>query len=299
MNKIERLKTKYPWLDVNYIGENYIESKYYDKLLKKYSFNDQEDLKIFSDFLHTIGKNQNNILEIGSGTGRCANILKDLVSFKSITLLDLSISMLDNLKNKIGGNDKINFIHSDALNYLKDTKEVYDLIYCLWSLSHSIHQSMEKYGVSIGKKHAETIIKKFIMNNMALESKMFLIHFDSLSEEQIILRKILNLIYPFYYQKNKQSLSKQCIDEVLNELVKMKVIKVELEHKIGDPIIYRNLNEALETFVNFHLESYFNDRPELPRVIDKLSTYFKAFTLPNGNISIKPGCFVYKINRIV
>ena len=67
---------------------------------------------------------------------------------------------------------------------------------------------------------------------------------------------------------------------------------------MGEEIVYSSVKEALEIFLNFHMESYFNKSVLLEEVLDELLNYFKKFTDKNGVIRIKPGCFIYIVKKI-
>lgn len=53
--------------------------------------------------------------------------------------------------------------------------------------------------------------------------------------------------------------------------------------------------EALERFMNFHMESYFNESNDVEKIINELKNYFQLFTNEDGTISIKPGCFIFEV----
>ena len=77
------------------------------------------------------------------------------------------------------------------------------------------------------------------------------------------------------------------------------VIKLKVNHFVGEAITYSSISEALEIFLNFHMETYFNKSPMLPIVIQELEEYFKKFIDKDGKIQIKPGCFTYEVERFV
>ena len=129
-------------------------------------------------------------------------------------------------------------------------------------------------------------------------SSIFIIHFDSMSDEQRILMQQWKKIFPIYHNTNIQSPSKLLIDEVLSSLENQKLIKSESTHYEGRGIMYSSVEEALEIFLNFHMESYFNESLLLPQVIDELAAYFENFVDKNGILKIKSGCFIYKIEKI-
>jgi len=213
-------------------------------------------------------------------------------------MVDLSDRMLSFCHKKFSKFKNIDFIKSDSVDFLKKDSNVYDVIFSLWSFSHSTHQILTRDGLSNGKKYIQYVIQKMIKKNMKKGSSFFLIHFDSMSDEQKILMQQWKKVYPIYSNINKQSPSKLLIDEILQSLKEQQLINLELTHHKGHEIIYSSIDEALEIFLNFHMESYFNESPLLPQVIDELTSYFKNFTDKNGILKIKPRCFIYKIEKL-
>lgn len=300
-NKILELYEKYPWLKVTTTIEDYVAPKYYNQLLKSYIFLGKTDLQLFEKYLETIpNKIFLNVLELGCGSGRATNIFLNHFKDKknSLRMVDLSGRMLDFCHKKFRKFKNIDFIKSDSVDFLKKDNTIYDVIFSLWSFSHSTHQVLIRDGVDCGKKHIQSVIQKMIEKNMNKGSSFFLIHFDSMSDEQKILMQQWKKVYPIYNNTTIQSPSKLLIDETLQLLEKRGVIKLESIYYEGHEIIYSSAEEALEIFLNFHMESYFNESPILPQVIDELMSYFKNFTDKKDVIKIKPGCFIYIFTKI-
>ncbi len=213
-------------------------------------------------------------------------------------MVDLSNQMLKFCQKRFKNRKNLEFIRSDSVKFLEKSNDMYDIIFSLWSFSHSTHQVLIRDGLNTGKKYIQNVIQKMIEKNMKKGSSFFLIHFDSMSDEQKILMQQWKKVYPIYSNTNIQSPSKLLIDEVLQSLKEQKVINSELTHCKGRGIAYSSVEEALEIFLNFHMESYFNESPLLPQVVKELMNYFKKFTDKNGIIKIKPGCFIYKIKKL-
>jgi hypothetical protein len=116
-----------------------------------------------------------------------------------------------------------------------------------------------------------------------------------MSDEQKILMEQWRKVFPIYNKTSVQSPSKLLIDKTLIGLEKSGVIELEILHYKGEEIIYSTIDEALEIFLNFHMESYFNEHELLPIIIEELEDYFKKFMDEEGAIRIKPGCFIYKV----
>lgn len=294
---MEELITKYPWLSTTTTVEDYVEPKYYDLLLKEYSFSSKKDLEFLEEFLKKHPVKQNlSILELGCGSGRATKIALEHLK-GNFQLVDLSSRMITFCKQKFN-KKQITFVNTDLLSFLNSTDATYDIIFSLWSFSHAVHQALIIKGTEKGTEYVRQTINKMILQNMKKSSSFFLIHFDSLSDEQKILMKQWRRVFPIYSNNTIQSPSKTIIDNVLQALQKKGFITLKCTHLRGDDIVYKSAEEALEIFMNFHMESYFNNSPLASEIIDDLLAYFKKFTLPDGTIRIKPGCFIYEVTKV-
>ena len=294
------LAEKYPWLGRTTSVKNYIEPDYYDRLLKDYIFAGKSDLSHARNFFSSLdlGKSA-NVLELGCGNGRATKIALAEFPCAHFDLVDLSPRMIKRAKAYFAGERaRIRYIRSDSVAYLENTDEIYDVIFSLWSFSHSTHQILSSMGLRKGKQRIEKAIRKFVLGNMKKGSVFFLMHFDSLSDEQRILIRQWKRVFPIFNENKRQSPSKRYIDEILRKLADEGTIKLSIEHFKGKPIVYRSLDEALETFMNFHLESFFNRLPDAGEIIRDLERYFRRFEKRDGSIEISPGCFMYKFIKI-
>jgi SAM-dependent methyltransferase len=293
----EQLYSRYPWLKIRTTLEDYVEPNYYDKLLKPYSFNKKEDLEYFREFLKKLPQKL-RILELGTGTGRVSQlVLNKEIENESFTGVDLSEKMIRAVSKRFSSFKDALFEQSDSLKFLETNSSHYDLVFSLWSLSHSVHQHMETLGLENGYAYAHRVLYNFINTNLNKHGHFFLIHFDALSEEQVVLRKILGRINPLYDQRGQQSLSKRVIDYSMQTLSSADVVTFKERHLLGDPIIYASIEEALEIFINFHLESHFNASAELVEVYQELRDYFTKFENDKHQIVLRPGCFIYEIEK--
>ncbi len=183
--KINELAKQYPWLSRVNTVEDYIPPEYYQHLLKPYTFRGVSDLSLFKEFLYD--KEPSKVLELGCGSGRASSIAVSTIPIADYTFSDLSKRMLEAAKQHLPA--KSSFIVSDAIEYMKNTEDIYDLVYTLWSFSHSIHQHAHRLGIEKAEKYISSIIKKFVRKNIAKNGSFFLMHFDSLSQEQSILMR--------------------------------------------------------------------------------------------------------------
>lgn len=296
MKSIENI---HPWLRV-YSGsvENYISPDYYSKLLKEYNFSGRLDLDYFSSFLKgNFHRKVGNVLELGVGFGRATDVFIDsLDNFKRLDLVDLSEDMFQLVKNKYKRNKKIFIYKSDNLEYIKKTKNKYDFIYSIWSFSHSVHYNLIDKNKKEG--YVESIISKFIQNNMNSGAGFFLIHSDSLSEEQKILMRQWRKFFPEFKSKTKQSPSKLILDKVFSSLdEKGDIVDLTVSHLEGDPIIYDSMENTLEIFMNFHMETEFNKHKNVQKILYELKEDIKKYKKADGKYYIRPGCFIYTFKK--
>jgi ubiquinone/menaquinone biosynthesis C-methylase UbiE len=290
------LYSVHPWLRIHHKLEEYVAPEYYDRLLKPYVFEGLLDLEHLRRFVENDLRSGARVLELGCGTGRATKVVLDsLEGISQLDLVDLSNRMLDKVMRRFSSYNCINYINSDAILHLERTQSTYDLIFSLWSFSHSVHQNLLS---SSGEARVREAIKKMARHNMASGSRFFLIHFDSLSDEQKILMRQWKKLYPSLFGDiEKQSPSKRLIDEVLKELEDEGTLRFAVKHYTGAPIEYRSVEEALETFVNFHLESAFNTTGLMMDVVAEVENYIRGFADETGVVRIAPGCFIYTVSR--
>lgn len=105
---------------------------------------------------------------------------------------------------------------------------------------------------------------------MRANGLFFLIHFDSLSQEQRILMRQWKRVFLAFTHLDEQSPSKQIIDKVLLDFDIRGEIILSINHLQGDAIHYNSEDEVLEIFMNFHLETYFNNSPFTESVINDI-----------------------------
>lgn len=287
---------KYPFLKITNSIAEYIEPNYYDELLKAYIFGGKTDLDLFREYVSSLDTLPKNVLELCSGSGRVSKVAVDAMNKSNFTLSDLSVRMLAHVKNKFSQTN-IKFIESDAVDFLKDTTNLYDFVYTLWGFSHSVHQHAHDAGINSTKQLLRQNLTKFIAENLTNNAKFYLVHFDSMSEEQRILMRQWKRVYNIFSDIDTQSPSKLMIDSILTELDDKNIIYLTKRHLEGDPIVYRDREELLEIFLNFHLETYFNDSPLLADVVEDIERQIEQYRQSDGSYSIRTGCYIYEITR--
>ncbi len=184
------------------------------------------------------------------------------------------------------------YVASDAVEFCATTNESFDLVYSLWSISHSIHQFLHKSGAEKGARDVLNALHRLLTTSLAPGGYLFLLHFDSTSEEQDIVLRQRSKLFTFL-RPGEASPSQMMIEEVLRNAELTGRFTIENRHYVGSPIVYENLEEALEIFMNFHMEGFFNDSPQLTTVINELEQDMQRHEMNDGRISITPACSVY------
>lgn len=276
--------------------EDYLPPDYYIKLLKTYSFSGATDIEIFDNILKSLPF-PHKAMEFGCGTGRGTKQFTQNYPLSKLDILDLSSEMLEySCKNYPIHNAILN----DSLDYMQNCKENYDFCFSLWSFSHSVHQHLERFETEKqGKAYVHNILKKFIEQNLNNNSKFFIIHFDSQSDEQKILMKQWAKKSYVYNRGNKLSLSLEAIESSLESLKNENIISYEINHLQGDPIYYTSMEEALEIFLNFHLEGEFNDCDEnnWNATVKEVQANLQNYVLDDKRLAIRPACYTILIKK--
>ncbi len=170
-----------------------------------------------------------------------------------------------------------------------------------WSFSHSIHQTLEQiYDNNSDPCVIDNLIKRFLKVNLKPNGTFYLIHFDSQSEEQSILLKQWAKIHPLYKDHQQESHSFKIIKRTFETVQREGYLDFSIEHLPGKPIIYKTMNEALEVFINFHLEGALQrtkDETIIQSTIEELKEYFSMRQNDKGEIIIQPNCYIMHATR--
>lgn len=291
------MNKKYRWLSVRANTKEYLNPAYYDRILKSYRFNSKSDLELLRDRIEH-APSARKFIEFGPGTGRATKIAIDYAKhMERITLVDLSKRMLARCRQKFSESKTLYYVASDTIDFLLAAKGRYDFAFSLWSFSHSTHQTLSRLGIKNGSQKIRLAVNKFLTNNLQPGGSFFLMHFDSLSEEQMISIKQRRHAFPIFKDSTRQSPSKLLIDDILKCLKARGVITFTCKRYKGDPLEFHSIDEALEYYLNFHMESHFNTSGSIDKIIEELSADIEKYRNRDGVIRITPGCFIYNIVR--
>ncbi len=293
----KELRERFPWLGYKYRGKTYLRPEYYLSLLKPYVFGGRSDLELFRDFLVTDQRvHPLRVMEIGAGPGRATKTLVVGPKIEGLLLIEQSSEMIKAAKSNLDSHLPIQYVVADAIDYLATTHECFDLTFSLWSLSHAIHQRIAALGVSVGSKSVADSVERFLLECMSPGARLFIIHFDPFSPEQRIALRQRSRAFP-WLQPGQPSPSQFILESVFAKLRRRQKANCRVKHLVSSPIVYATLAEALEVFMNFHMEGYFNYSVWLPEVLEELTADLLAFKRPDGSIGVESGCFVYNLER--
>jgi SAM-dependent methyltransferase len=293
----------YPWLAIHTTVEDYVEPQYYERLLRPYVFFCGEANEVMEDIellrTHILGELERrpvrDILELGIGTGRATDAILELVAPCSYHAVDLSPRMIASCREKYRGYERmLHLSQDDAISYLLDCDRHFDMACCLWSFSHAVHQNI--LNRADGAQRVELAIRRLLTELLRPNGTFFLIHVDTCSPEQRILVRQWNRVMNVF-DEGLQSPSKQHVDTILARLSEEGKVSVVSRRLVGQEILYSSLEKAMEIFLNFHLESHFNDRPDLPEVYRDVEQHLSQHLREDGTVAVAPGCFVYEISR--
>ena len=284
---------------------DYVSPDDYGRLLKTYSFGGKTDLQMLEEFLRFNFDIQSGVrgsihsaLELGCGTGRSTDVILNSTNVDSLTLLDLSPHMLDAVRAKYAQHSGMQFEQSDTVKYLEKSNNQFDLICSMWSFSHSVHQVLDTHAYLNDVFRVQDAVRRMVNVMMKPGAHFYMMHVDSLSDEQRMLFRQWARAFPMFGDTEHQTPSKLLTDNVLQELQQNgEITDLAIQEHSGDPIEYASMDEALDACLNFHLESFFNERPEAEEVADDLHSALKAYEQDDGRIVIHPGSITYQFQK--
>jgi SAM-dependent methyltransferase len=297
-NHPSKTTAPHEWLGRRIDETEYLAPMYYARLLKPYATGGRSDLAQLEEFLKRLDSAPRLILELGCGSGRATSVPLSLWPSMTLTACDLSASMLAALPK----DSRLRPVQSDICEFLmhRETCRSYDLIFSLWAFSHSIH-------LWLGREHAgtapvgytKTAIASMLTDCLVLGGSFFIIHFDSLSSEQRIAMPQWAKVNPIFADTDTQSPSFRLLTAVLEELRRQGRLDADIVHCVGNPIVYTDVDEAMETYFNFHLEGRLNTLPVSRRdhAVAEVQDALMQNSGPDGRIVVEPAWFVISGRR--
>jgi len=295
----EQLVARHPWLARTIDEEEYLPPSYYSRLLKPYCSGGRSDLTILESFLSGVSPTPSRVLELGCGSGRATATTRTKWPTSDLTVVDLSRQMLASLPSHLMARR----VRSDICDYLRQEADEpsFDLILSLWAFSHSVH-------LCLGREHRSEVppgtgasaIRRMMTKRLGIGGRFFIVHFDSLSQEQRVAMPQWARIDPIFSEVDQQSPSFRLLSRVLGQLDEEGVATTTQEHFNGDPIEYTGLEAALETYFNFHLEGRLSrlEPTELSCAIEEVSKALLRHQCTDGRIRVQPAWFVFSGERL-
>jgi hypothetical protein len=293
-NTIDNLLLQFPWLQVHISATEYLGPEYYQRLLKPYVFGGKTDLDILREWLESehASLGSGHALEIGPGPGRATSVFLNTIRDRNLHLVDLSQQMIIFCKNLFKQEQRLTYIRSDAIDFLRNNTTQFSLGFSLWSFSHSIHRAIQMFGRVAGEALADEALRALFQSALQPGARFMLIHFDPHSPEQRISLRQRSKLQP-YLTAAADVPSRMVLNKVTDDLVRRGLVSVDVRHLVGEPIRYESMNEALEIFMNLHMEGMFNDHPLLPEVMAELTSDLSEYRDESGAITVGVGCYVY------
>ena len=105
--------------------------------------------------------------------------------------------MISFLRNRYSDLSFLRFIESDVVNYFQTSHPAYDLIFSMWSLSHAVHQNLTRYGTKKGRDLTLNALANMLHGSLSAGGLFYLMHFDPLSDEQRMIIRQRQKVFPF------------------------------------------------------------------------------------------------------
>lgn len=280
------------WLGRVTASEEYMDPEYYLTILRPYVFDGLKDTEIFRAFLDRLAERPNSALEVGPGPGRATTCLLETFPGIRYTGIDLSHAMLAYCQKRFASYADMDWVRSDALEFASTAHGEWDLVFSLWSFSHAVHQSIARTG---NEREAREAVLTWFQERIAPGGSFFLLHFDSTSEEQQISLRQRRRRWGFLVP-GEESPSERIITACFEDL-QSRGWSTSIAHLRGTPLQFTTLDDAVEYYMNLHMEGWFNEGPERDAVISSLESDLRRLANPDGVIQIAPGSVVFTATR--
>ncbi len=290
------------WLNKKF--EVYLDPSYYEKILPKYNFNGKSDEEILEGWLKDKIKEQGHKfklgLELGCGSGRGTNILAKYC--EKIVAVDLNKKMLELAKKRFASNNKIIFYNEEMLEFVDKNKQLMndvDLVVSFWAINYSLNAEFAfrdpqkkifqsknpELALSRGIKKLESLF-----DNISDDSKFIFFHYDPESEEQKIAHYCWEKIVQFPFGEKSPSLL------TLRKFFENRKDINSCICKINGLVDLGKTDRALETFMNFHLHTSFNNHQLEKEIIEMIEKHLKKYD--QKNIKMCAGTIILKGEKI-
>ncbi|MBI4903373.1 MAG: class I SAM-dependent methyltransferase [Acidobacteria bacterium] len=289
----------HPWLAHLIDEKEYLPPSYYAKLLKPYRAGGRNDLEIFGEFLSSLAPIPARALELGCGSGRATSVALRLLPTVELTAVDLSSSMLSAMP--LDG--RLRTLCSDICAYLLSAKceAPYELIFSLWAFSHSVHMWLGRARTDPTVfDTAARAVRTMLTDRISPGGRFFIMHFDSLSEEQRVAMPQWAKVDAIFSDVESQSPSFRLIASIIEDLNRRGRVEAGVTHFQGEAIEYDGIEQALETYFNFHLEGRLNRAPaaELEKAVSEVTSALERHQDRSGRIVVVPSWFVFSGTRV-
>lgn len=148
--------------------------QYTDRIIKPEYFPEKEPLKI---------------LDLACGTGYITKQVVEVLKVNAkITAVDISEDMLEQMD--LAAKGQVNVVNSDAITYLKETKDRFDIIFCGWALPYFNHNEL----IQLCKMHLKNNgIMAVISNSKGTLNKVESVFIDVMKEYQCKVNRPMNI----------------------------------------------------------------------------------------------------------
>ena len=119
------------------------------KHYRAYASQRQVFLDVVDDFIKSESLPHKSIIDIGSGDGKRAKCIADIMMAKNLTLVDNSQGMIS-LANKVNGAD---ILLADISNSEFKSAKKYDIVLCLWNVLGHIPSASRRLTAMINLKN--------------------------------------------------------------------------------------------------------------------------------------------------
>lgn len=276
----------------------YLNGDYYNHLLPNYSWSGLTDEEYLEKHLTEIlPKGAESALELACGSGRGTKILKKFT--KRITAVDKSDGMLSAIPQEV--KDQIVLVKSDMKEYIlksidNNTISNFDFIFSFWGIFYLIHQeylhidknnNLFEVNQKIAYNNAKDIALKFL-SSLGTNANACFFHVRRDTDEQFLNRQMWARWVNPRYNPSIPTPSELIFKEVLEELKSQRILDYSIKD-VNGTVTYNNMDNAVETFLNFHSKAYFNDKLFFDEVLNFLQKNLSHYKIKNGKIIMGAG----------